>query len=263
MTFHFDKYQATGNDFIMIDDRDGRFPAREPDLIRAMCDRHFGIGADGLMLLGREPGYDFRMTYFNADGHEGTMCGNGGRCAILFARSLGMVTHPTIRFMAIDGDHEGVLAETVRIRMKDVREIREMEGRFFVDTGSPHLVIPYHDLSQLDVVTLGRNLRNDAAFLPGGTNVNFIIPGDKDITIRTYERGVENETLSCGTGSVAAVIAIAYQRQLDRGRFLVQAPGGRLHVSFARDPNGSYRDIWLEGPARKVFSGTYTINPST
>ena len=151
---------------------------------------------------------------------------------------------------------------SIRIKMGDVHEIKQKNEAYFVDTGSPHLVMLHHDLQNLDVVATGRAIRYDKEYQPHGTNVNFIEPENDEIHIRTYERGVENETLSCGTGSVAAAISLAHQRQLDHGTFIIRSPGGRLSVSFEKDPEGHYKNIWLEGPASEVFSGQYNFNPS-
>ena len=258
-TMNFYKYQGTGNDFILIDDRDGRFPHADQAFIGRLCHRRFGIGADGLILLRSEPDYDFRMVYFNADGAEGSLCGNGGRCIVRFAYDLGLFEHET-RFLAVDGEHVAVVSrENISLKMSDVSGIEKRVGLTFLDTGSPHVVRFVDDLESLDVVAEGRAIRYDAAF-PGGTNVNFAqVLADNTVFVRTYERGVEDETYSCGTG-VTAVALVANQQLSMPDPVLIQTTGGNLRVSFnALTYGGQFSDIYLTGPAKRVFTGSITI----
>lgn len=259
MTVNFSKYQGTGNDFVMIDDRAGTFPQANQPLVERLCHRRFGIGADGLILLQNDPDYDFRMVYFNADGAEGSMCGNGGRCIVRFAHDLGLFESET-RFRAVDGEHVAVVCEEeVFLKMSDVGGIEKRRGLTFLDTGSPHVVQFVDDLESLDVVAEGRPIRYDAAF-PGGTNVNFTQQlDDHTVFVRTYERGVEDETYSCGTGVTAAAL-VAHQQFAMPDPVFIQTMGGGLRVSFNPLANeGRFCDIYLIGPARKVFAGSITV----
>ncbi|SDY52215.1 diaminopimelate epimerase [Hymenobacter psychrophilus] len=259
-TLHFCKYQGTGNDFVMVDDRANQFDAADHQLVRHLCDRRRGIGADGLILLRQHPDYDFEMVYFNADGHLGSMCGNGGRCTVAFAQQLGVIETDT-RFLAIDGPHEARVAVdgTVHLRMQDVRGQQEIDDYgVFLDTGSPHLVCfqPAGSLSGLDVVTEGRILRDGELFREKGTNVNFVeVPAtpDQPWPVRTYERGVEDETLSCGTGVTA--VALAASRHGAASPVRLRTPGGELQVAFEAHPDGSFTNVYLSGPATFVFEG--------
>lgn len=256
----FFKYQGTGNDFVLIDDRDGTFPRTNQALIEQLCHRRFGIGADGLILLQNDPDYDFRMVYFNADGAEGSMCGNGGRCIVRFAHDLGIFERET-RFIAVDGAHTAVVNDAdISLKMSDVSGIEDRKGLTFLNTGSPHVVRFVDDLASLDVVAEGRAIRYDAAF-PGGTNVNFAqVLDNQTVYVRTYERGVEDETYSCGTGVTA--VALVAQEQLDvPGPIAIQTIGGNLSVSFqaVADTTSQFTTIYLTGPAERVFAGTITI----
>ena len=254
----FFKYQGTGNDFVLLDNREGSFPADDEALIRALCHRRFGVGADGLMLLEDSEKQRFSMRYFNSDGRESSMCGNGGRCMVAFAFDLGLVeAGKSFSFEAIDGLHEAVYAPgAIRLKMVDVHEIKEMDGDCFLNTGSPHLVRFCAQPEQVDVPGLGRALRNDPAYGKGGCNVNFVgrkAPGF--LQVRTYERGVEEETWSCGTGCVAAVLSDHFLHG-ETSAYRVAVKGGELQVSFVSPAKGRYSDIWLEGPARFVFRGS-------
>lgn len=261
MKISFSKYQGTGNDFIIIDNRLIHWRPTVNE-VAMLCNRHFGIGADGLMLLESRMGYDFAMTYFNSDGNESTMCGNGGRCMSAYARSLGLMGD-TAHFWAVDGAHEsGIIAEAspgnYKLKMKDTRIGTKYEDGLSIDTGSPHFVVFVNDILQVDVVGSGRALRNDARFAPGGTNVDFVQMKPDGIFVRTYERGVEDETLSCGTGVTASSLVAAY---LDRGNktsYKVKTLGGDLEVRFVRHGE-DFTEIWLEGPAGFVFSGEIEI----
>ena len=260
VTLHFHKYQGTGNDFVMMDDRAGQFDATNDALVRHLCDRRRGIGADGLILLRQHAQHDFEMVYFNADGRLGSMCGNGGRCAVAFARHLGIIETDT-RFLAADGLHEARIEAdgTVRLRMQDVAGQRQVEGHgVFLDTGSPHLVRfePASTLAELNVFAEGRAIRYGELFREKGTNVNFVeAPAEPDQPwqVRTYERGVEDETLSCGTGVTA--VALAASRQGATSPVHLRTPGGDLHVTFDAQPDGSFTNIFLIGPATRVFEG--------
>ena len=255
----FVKYQGTGNDFVLVDDRAETFPQTNQALIGRLCHRRFGIGADGLILLQHDPEFDFKMVYFNADGAEGSMCGNGGRCIVRFAHDLGLFGSET-RFRAVDGEHVAVVCEEeIFLKMSDVAGIEKRHGFPFVDTGSPHVVRFVDDLESVNVVAEGRAIRYDTAF-PGGTNVNFAqVLDDNTVFVRTYERGVEDETYSCGTG-VTAVALAAHQQLAMPDPVFIQTIGGNLRVSFNPLANsGQFSDIYLIGPAKRVFAGSITV----
>jgi diaminopimelate epimerase len=260
MKYTFYKYHGTGNDFVIIDNRDNHFQA-DMKLIKFLCDRRFGIGADGLMTLINDNEYDFFMRYYNSDGNESSMCGNGGRCMVAFANMLGLVNERA-DFRAIDGIHEAYISEPdyVKLRMNDVERIQHYGKDYFVDTGSPHYVRFLEEIDLIDVKSEGRNIRNSKEFGKSGTNVNFIsILGDGEIKMRTYERGVEDETWSCGTGTVASAIITAYKSQPDINAYTIHAPGGNLKVQFERKGPEEFRNIWLEGPATFVYQGVIKI----
>ena len=258
MKLTFYKYQGTGNDFVMIDNRQNILSKNNTNLIKSLCDRKFGIGADGLILLENpeNPGEDFKMVYFNSDGRESSMCGNGGRCIVAFAAFLGIIRKETV-FSAIDGRHEASVEDgMVGLKMTDVSGLKETEMAVFANTGSPHHILFTEDVEQLDVRKLGSEIRYSQAYAgSGGTNVNFAeLTGPGDFKVRTYERGVENETLSCGTG-VTAVALAAYRTGRTRSKEVkLQTLGGELMVSFEEEGNG-FRNIWLNGPAQQVFKG--------
>jgi diaminopimelate epimerase len=261
MNISFDKYHGTGNDFIIIDIRNHAIPDA-PDIIAHLCDRHHGIGADGLIMMDLAEGFDFAMLYFNADGHKASLCGNGGRCITAYAHKLGMVEHEA-SFKAADGAHRAKIISTDRhkaqisLEMNDVTSAEWENESIFLDTGSPHLVILCEDLASLDVHAEGRKIRNASQFSPHGTNVNFIEEVDGVLKIRTYERGVEAETLSCGTGVTAAAIAWALKNNIT-STIELMAIGGLLKVSFDKSDKG-FTNIRLEGPAEYVFSGQIEI----
>lgn len=259
MKLYFSKYHGAGNDFIIIDNRNGQFVA-ETALIRTICHRQFGIGADGLMLLENEPNVDFCMRYFNSDGNESTMCGNGGRCISMFAKKLGVVNERT-RFAGIDGEHIAIIQGdgTVRLKMKDVVGIEQDDDFFILDTGSPHCVKFVDDVSKIDVQSEGRFLRNSFLHESGGVNVNFVQVTPDGLKIRTYERGVEGETLACGTGSVAAAVAANVYFDNALNDFKIYALGGTLNVSFEKYSNHRYTNVWLKGPVTHVFDGSIDI----
>lgn len=254
MTVSFYKYQGTGNDFVIIDNRAGTL-SLSTEQIAYLCNRRFGIGADGLMLLETKPDYDFAMVYYNADGREGSMCGNGGRCLTRFAYDSGI--HKTrFLFTAVDGDHEATLAENgwINLKMKDVNGITDHHGDFVLDTGSPHYVKQCTDVMNTDVFTEGRGIRYSNEFAAKGINVNFVESGEKKIVVRTYERGVEDETLSCGTGVTASALVFAHTEN-GFNRIDVQTKGGQLAVEFEKTGETSFQNIWLCGPAVFVFKG--------
>lgn len=259
MKIHFDKYQGTGNDFIMIDNRDLLFPKTNISLIKEFCDRRFGIGADGLILLENSEEVDFNMVYFNADGNEGTMCGNGGRCIVAFANKLGIINKNTT-FNAIDGLHYATIDHNiVNLQMTDVTNIEVFENHSFLNTGSPHHVTFCDSVEDLNVKELGSKIRNGAPYFKEGTNVNFVKQISEDsFKVRTYERGVEDETLACGTGVTAVAIAAHQINKTVSNSIKLKVLGGNLEVSFEKDGN-SYKNVFLKGPAQFVFEGNITI----
>lgn len=254
MQFEFSKYQGTGNDFIMFDNRRDEFPKNEPKLIRKLCTRKFGIGADGLILLENDEKSDFKMVYYNADGNEGSMCGNGGRCVVAFAKVLGIVENEAV-FSAIDGSHHAKIDNgLVSLQMGDVKDIRKKPDYFFLNTGSPHHVQMVSELENFDVFSEGKKLRY-GLYGEKGSNINFVEKqGDDCFAVRTYERGVENETLSCGTGVTATALVMHHSGKLQGNEVKVQTIGGELQVIFDAE-GGSYTNILLVGPAEHVYNG--------
>ena len=254
MTINFRKYNGTGNDFILIDNRNQHFDSSNTALINKLCTRHFGIGADGLILLENADGYDFKMVYFNSDGNESTMCGNGGRCIIRFAHDLKIIGTETT-FVAIDGSHKGkVLESVISLQMQDVSAIDENETRTELDTGSPHYVAFMDEISTEEFVQEARTIRQNAPYTQEGINVNFATAKDNKITMRTFERGVEDETLACGTGATAVAIAAHKKGLVTVNSIPLKVMGGDLNVNFEATQNG-YTNIWLTGPAEFVFEG--------
>jgi diaminopimelate epimerase len=260
MTFTFFKYQATGNDFIVVDNRQNFFDKNDTKLIKSLCDRRFGIGADGLILLEHAKGYDFKMIYFNADGRESTMCGNGGRSIVHFSKYLGIIDHTAI-FLAIDGHHKATIKlNDIALNMSDVTAIERDKSDFVLNTGSPHYVTLRSNLSEIDVAKEGAQIRYGEPYNAEGINVNFVEQShSKGFDIRTYERGVENETLSCGTGATAAAIAMHASQKTSSKDITLNTKGGPLKVQFNVN-NETYNNIWLTGPAELVFQGTYSTN---
>lgn len=251
----FYKYQGTGNDFVMIDNRDLTFNVADVDLVKRLCDRRFGIGADGLILLQNKEGYDFEMVYFNADGNTSTMCGNGGRCITAFAAELGLIKE-SCRFLASDGPHEALINDGnwVELKMIDVLEVEQGEDYYLLSTGSPHYVIFVEDIDDINVVENGQAIRYSSRFKEEGVNVNFVETEKDGIIVATYERGVEDETLSCGTGVVAS--AISYKvRHPEATSVDIQTKGGALKVRLEASENGQFRNIWLCGKGELVFAG--------
>lgn len=257
-SIQFYKYQGTGNDFVMIDNRHKVFDKNNLNAVRRLCDRKFGIGADGLILIEEHETADFDVIYYNADGTQ-SLCGNGSRCAMEFARFLGIVGE-NATFMAIDGLHEAhVLNGLVYLRMHNVNQVERFEDDMFIHTGSPHYIRFVEELASLDVVNEGRKIRNSDVYKTEGTNVNFVEPTDDNrLYVRTYERGVENETLSCGTGVTAVALASSYQGYQSPVKLIT--PGGSLQVAFKRQGQDSFSDIYLAGPAQQVFEGTIKLS---
>jgi diaminopimelate epimerase len=258
MTLPFYKYQGTGNDFIILDNRAGEITLSK-EQVKHACDRRFGIGADGLMLLAAKEGFDFEMIYYNADGREGSMCGNGGRCLTRFALDTGIVKE-NYHFIAIDGEHESEIGEHgwIKLKMKDVTKIEEHHGNMILDTGSPHYVISADDVMSIDVYKQGKEIRYSKDFEAEGINVNFVENDDRRIIVRTYERGVENETYSCGTGVTASALVFAHNEN-GFNRIEVQTKGGHLAVEFNKIGEQSFNNIWLCGPAVFVYKGNVTF----
>jgi len=258
MLIPFSKYQGTGNDFIMIDDRDLNLQLSKSQVAQ-LCDRRFGVGADGLILLQMEKRIA-RMVYFNADGAEGSMCGNGGRCFVQFAQSLNVLENDGV-FIAVDGEHEFKSdSHLISLKMGDVDSLEPVGNDIFLDTGSPHYVQIVDDVLELDVLNEGRAIRYNQRFEKEGTNVNFIEMMERIIHIRTYERGVEDETLSCGTGATACAIVMHHLGQVSDTDLPIKVLGGKLQVSFKHQNKGIYSDVWLTGPAQHVYSGTIELS---
>ncbi len=257
MKLNFYKYQGTGNDFVMIDNRSLHFDKNNTKHIAFLCDRRFGIGADGLILLENHPDYDFKMVYYNADGNESSMCGNGGRCLSAFAKQLGVVNDKAT-FIAIDGLHHAVIEQgDVSLQMQDVLKVNQQQDYVFLDTGSPHHIEMVNDLKHFDVKTNGSAIRYGNLYGKAGSNVNFVEKISEDtFAVRTYERGVEDETLSCGTGVTAVALAMHYIGETEKKLVTLKTKGGDLKVSFTVE-NGAYKNVWLIGPATLVYKGTF------
>jgi diaminopimelate epimerase len=252
MKIPFQKYQATGNDFVLVDNTDNSFSFTK-EQISKICDRKFGIGADGLMLIEKHPSLDFNLVYYNRDGSL-SLCGNGSRAAVKMATSLGIVQQQTY-FNAYDGEHYAELLPNgeVRLKMADVLSINDENGSVFINTGSPHDIQFVADVKKVDVYNEGRALRNSPKYQPAGVNVNFVELQRDGIYVRTYERGVEDETLSCGTGVTASALAVSLKGY--SSPIKIQTPGGELRVEFKIGQQGMFYDIFLIGPAKKVFEG--------
>lgn len=260
MNSKFAKYQGTGNDFVLIDNRHNIFPKENTSLIKRLCDRRFGIGADGLLLLENDLETDFRMVYYNSDGNESSMCGNGGRCLVAYAKKLNVVEGNEIVFNAIDGLHHASLLKNglISLQMKDVTSIKIEKDYIFMNTGSPHHVMMVESLIDYDVKGKGAEIRYSSLYGAAGSNVNFVKQeGDAHFALRTYERGVEDETLSCGTGATATAIAMYALGKTVSNHVELTVEGGTLEVSF--DKNGDvYCNVFLQGPAKFVFEGEFT-----
>ena len=257
MKLKFCKYQGTGNDFVMIDNRLGIFPKGDFKLIEHLCDRRFGIGGDGLILLEHDSMTDFRMVYYNSDGNESSMCGNGGRCLVAFAKKLNVFEGNTTSFMAVDGLHRATLMDNgiVSLQMKDVDAVTIMEDYVFLNTGSPHHVLMVEALEAFDVRKEGARIRYSSLYGSAGSNVNFVTQlSENHFALRTYERGVEDETLSCGTGATATAIAMYATGRTTSKQIRLDVEGGGLEVSFDIE-NTEYTNVMLQGPAKFVYEG--------
>lgn len=257
----FYKYQGTGNDFVILDNRDHSIQMDQV-AIAFLCHRRFGIGADGLMLLNSRSGYDFEMKYYNADGAEGSMCGNGGRCLSKFAHDMGILKEK-YQFIASDGPHEAIVTESgwVKLKMIDVNNIHQLPAACTINTGSPHYVQQVKNLEAMDVVVEGKKIRYNNEYKEKGINVNFVEKQpDGELFVRTYERGVEDETYSCGTGVTAAAIAMSLGNDHPIQTVKIKTKGGNLAVEFEKTGAESFQHIWLCGPAELVFKGTIDLN---
>ena len=258
MLLQFYKYQGTGNDFVILDNREGNIQLSK-EQVALICDRHFGIGSDGLMLLNKHESYDFEMVYYNADGALGTMCGNGGRCLTKFAFDKGIQAN-TYNFIASDGEHQAVIDENgwIHLKMIDVQEISIVHEATVLNTGSPHYIKPVSDLSNYDVFTEGKKIRYNETYNKVGINVNFVEWNENELFVRTYERGVENETFSCGTGVTAAAIAMSAET-FGHQETKIRTLGGSLLIKFNKVDAQHYNNVWLCGPASLVYEGQITI----
>ena len=256
MKIEFHKYQGTGNDFVMIDNRSGFFPKNNIQLIEKLCDRRFGIGADGLILLENDASSDFRMVYFNADGNQSSMCGNGGRCLVAFARSLNIIDKKTT-FIAVDGLHHATIFKdnSVALQMSDIENVLISNNYTFLNSGSPHHIEMVDNLENIDVQKSGSKIRYSELYGKEGSNVNFVKKiSDNEFSIRTYERGVEAETLSCGTGATAVAIAMNATGKTDASKIIINVKGGKLEITFIKT-NEIFKEIFLKGPTTFVFEG--------
>jgi diaminopimelate epimerase len=255
MTITFYKYQGTGNDFIIVDNRSNNINKNNTKRIAKLCDRRFGIGADGFILLEHDALSDFKMVYYNSDGNESSMCGNGGRCIVAFAKYLGVIDNAT-KFKAIDGFHNAkIMADVVYLQMQNVSKVETYEKHSFLDTGSPHHVEMVSSLDTFNVKTIGSQIRHGILYNETGSNVNFVEQVSEDMfAVRTYERGVEDETLSCGTGVTAVALAMHKTGKTESKAVYLKTEGGQLQVTFNTNEQG-YTNIWLIGPATQIFKG--------
>ena len=260
MNFEFHKYHGTGNDFILIDNRKEKVKLNTKQIAH-LCHRRFGIGADGLMFLQNKKGFDFEMVYYNSDGNESTFCGNGSRCLVAFAKELGVIKKNEARFIASDGIHSAKIKDDIiSMKMGDVKNIEVTRDHYILNTGSPHYVRFSSAVKDADMVTEGRNIRYSDRFKKDGVNVNLAEKNGKSVFVRTYERGVEDETFSCGTGVTASALASSLKGiATGENDCKISTPGGELTVRFHRKKGNSFSDIWLEGPATFVFKGEVKI----
>lgn len=260
-TTHFYKYQGAGNDFVLIDNRDEHFQYKDNNSVLQLCDRRFGVGGDGLMLLQRHATYDFEMLYFNADGKLGSMCGNGGRCIVAFAKHLGIIDQETT-FLAVDGMHYAKISAAgnwVDLQMIDVDTVSRDGSAYVMNTGSPHYVEQATALDQLDVFTAGSAIRNNPTYKQEGINVNFVEDKGDHLFVRTFERGVEDETYACGTGVTAVALAMAqHNQQTGDLKTNIKVLGGKLRIEFSYDGQ-QFTNVFLCGPAELVFEGEIKI----
>lgn len=261
MKIHFYKYQGAGNDFVMVDNRENITDHHNAKMLSTLCDRRFGIGGDGIMFLQNKEGYDFEMVYYNADGQPSSMCGNGGRCIVAFAKYLGVIGSET-DFLAVDGPHHAKISESgdwVSLQMIDVDAIHMDNEAYVLNTGSPHYVTFANDLANKDVYTDGHAIRNNDIYKASGINVNFVEPSREGYFVRTFERGVEDETYACGTGVTAVALAMAkHHNQSGHIQTPIKVLGGDLNIRFNYDGN-RFTNIFLEGPAKLVFEGTIEV----
>lgn len=258
----FYKYEGTGNDFIFIDNRDNSFPKTDIKRIEKLCDRRFGIGADGLILLENDSETDFRMVYFNSDGNPSSMCGNGGRCIVAFAKSLHLINDQTT-FLAADGLHKAFILENgiISLGMKNVDDVKIHDDYVFLNTGSPHHVMLVEEIENYEVKINGAKIRYSDLYGKEGSNVNFVkqlfLQDSKQpnhFRLRTYERGVEDETYSCGTGATAVAIAMSAIGKTNSNHVYLDVEGGKLEVTFDKVDH-VYTNIFLKGAASFVFKG--------
>lgn len=257
MKVNFYKYQGTGNDFVMIDNRENKVDKTNLKLVAKLCDRKFGIGADGLILIENHPEVDFDMIYFNADGTK-SFCGNGSRCAVAFAKHLGIIENKTT-FNAIDGIHEAIInGELIELKMGNVSEIEKGTDYFFIDTGSPHYIQYTDSVQKIDIVPTAHKVRYNERFKLKGTNVNFVQKVAETLEMRTYERGVEDETLSCGTGATAVALSGAIKHGL-ASPVAIKVQGGELQIKFNQISDNEFNDIWLIGKGELVYSGEIEV----
>jgi diaminopimelate epimerase len=257
----FYKYQGAGNDFVLVDNRKNVVNHQNPQLIARLCDRRFGIGADGMMFLQDKPGYDFEMIYYNADGQPSSMCGNGGRCIVAFAKYLGVIDTEA-NFLAVDGPHYAKISESgdwVSLQMIDVNEVNRDGDAYVLNTGSPHYIEMATGLKDKNVYQDGYNIRNNNTYKAKGINVNFVEPLNGGYFVRTFERGVEDETYACGTGVTAVALAMAkHHNQTGKINTPIKVLGGDLNIRFETD-GSHFNHIFLEGPAKLVFDGQVEI----
>jgi diaminopimelate epimerase len=263
MKIQFFKYHGTGNDFIIFDNRKNEIPAMTTEQVSFLCHRRFGIGADGVIMLNAHTQYHFEMKYYNSDGNEGSMCGNGGRCLVKFAYDSGIVK-TTYKFIAFDGEHEAYVTEKgmIALKMNDVNTIKKIGSDYALNTGSPHYIHFENSVKEMNVIKKGREIRYKPEYEKEGINVNFVelIQDSHKIKVRTYERGVEDETYSCGTGVTAAAI-VCYHNDEGFNQVQVETKGGKLSVEYDKEGN-SFKNIWLIGPAEQVFQGTIDLEKS-
>ena len=263
MLFPFYKYEGCGNDFILFHNPKNELPPHSAAIYEKLCHRRFGIGADGIIVLEPHASLDFSMKYYNADGNLGSFCGNGGRCAVRFADFLGLTSNENTAFMAADGTHTAHISpKKIRLAMADVTDVTKIdEHNFFVHTGSPHHIILTQNLAQIDILPQAKAIRYNAQHAPlGGTNVNFLEQAQNQNHLRTYERGVEDETYACGTGATAAAVVLAFRAQRlgsSQHHFLVK--GGELSVSLEQPTLGRFQNIFLEGDATFVYQGSVNL----
>lgn len=260
MIINFYKYQGAGNDFVIIDNRSKIISAKKEELAVQLCDRKFGIGSDGLIFIENAEKADFLVDFLNPDGSR-SFCGNGSRCGVQFAADQGIFNGSKTSFMGIDGIHLAeVKTGAINVEMKNVDHVEQLDSDFFAETGSPHYVSYFESIETLDMINFGHEIRYSETYKEKGTNVNAVeIIGENHIRVRTYERGVENETLACGTGVTACALSYAVLNNLTKEHVDIDAEGGKLRVSFEKGNNSSFSNIWLEGPATLVFKGDVNV----